>query len=316
MSNQPPPFPEITDDVLHQIAHKHNLNANEFTLMPQIGIVNKLYLMGEDLVIRIGRAHPKSIEIAEREALAISVAKKAGVRTPDLLLCDVSLELIPAAFTVFERIHGDTLGLLNLEPHETPNAWRELGCDLARLHAGSYDTELAEQIQHDHLPDPREWPEQLAEAGYFTISEANWFSRWLDHLAPDALAPVRQCVLHGDTQATNIMVEPTTRGYLALIDWSNANWGDPAIDFGDSPLRTVPYVLEGYRQVMPLDHDETAEARILWRHLQLALNNLWGEPQPHQSWAERPLSFLLDIMRFLLETQDSRWKSLIITASH
>lgn len=314
MTSQPPPFPDITDDVLHRIAEQHHLNVDGFKAMPQVGMVHKLYLMGEDLVIRFGRAHPRSIEIAEREALAVSVARGAGVRTPDLLVCDVSLELIPAAFTVYERIHGDTLGLLNLEPDETPAVWRELGRDLARLHAGSYEEDLTEQIQHDHLPDPRAWPEQLAAAGYFTISEANWFSQWLDHLAPYASAPVRQSVTHGDTQATNIMIEPTTGSYLALIDWSNANWGDPTYDFGDSPIRTVPYVLDGYRQIRPLDNDETAEARILWRHLQLALNNMWSEPQPARSWAERPLSFLIDIMRFLLETQDKRWKDLIIAA--
>ena len=51
MTDHPPPFPEITHDVLLQIADRHNLNVNDFTAMPQIGIVNKLYLMGEDLVI-------------------------------------------------------------------------------------------------------------------------------------------------------------------------------------------------------------------------------------------------------------------------
>ncbi len=64
------------------------------------------------------------------------------------------------------------------------------------------------------------------------------------------------------------MVQPTTSEYIALIDWSNANWGDPAYDFGDSPIRTVPYVLDGYRQIMPLDNDETAEVAVLsvqWR---------------------------------------------------
>jgi hypothetical protein len=70
------------------------------------------------------------------------------------------------------------------------------------------------------------------------------------------------------------------------------------------------------QQCRRLENDETAEARILWRHLQLALYNIRREPQPAQSWAERPLSFLLDIMRFLLETPDSCWKNLIITASN
>jgi hypothetical protein len=108
------------------------------------------------------------------------------------------------------------------------------------------------------------------------------------------------------------MISAKSFDYLALTDWGNAHWGDPAYDFAGNPIRTVPYILEGYRQVMPLESDETAEARILWRHLQLALHNLWREPQPEHSWAERPLPFLLDIMRFLLETHDIRWKSLIV----
>jgi len=163
-----------------------------------------------------------------------------------------------------------------------------------------------------HANGPNSWRKQ----DIFALGEANWLSQWLDHLALMQAVPVRRCVCHGDVQATNIMITPTTREYLALIDWGNANWGDPAYDFGDKPIRTVPYVLDGYRQVIPVDNDETLPARILWRHLQLALHNIWREPQPAQSWAERPLSVLLDIMRFLLETEDSRWKSLIMAASN
>ena len=39
------------------------------------------------------------------------------------------------------------------------------------------------------MPDPRPWPAELAEAGYFTATEARWLEEWLGRLAPEALAP-------------------------------------------------------------------------------------------------------------------------------
>lgn len=58
---------------------------------------------------------------------------------------------------------------------------------------------------------------------------------------------------------------------------------------------------KGYREIAPLDEDETAEARILWRHLQIAIWLMQRDPQPKRSWAERPFAMFLEIMRFLLE---------------
>ena len=70
-------------------------------------------------------------------------------------------------------------------------------------------------------------------------------------------------------------------------------------------------MLAGYREIMPVENDETAEARILWRYLTLALGNLWREPEPELAWAERPLPFLLDLMRFSMETDDHKWRALL-----
>jgi hypothetical protein len=66
----------------------------------------------------------------------------------------------------------------------------------------------------------------------------------------------------------------------------------------------------GYREVAPLPEDEAAEARILWRHLQISLY-LLGQPlQPGLSWAERPAAMLLEIMRFFLGTPGRPWTNL------
>ena len=76
-------------------------------------------------------------------------------------------------------------------------------------------------------------------------------------------------------------------------------------DSSPCTYRTFP------REVAPLDQDETAEARSLWRQLQIALWLLKRAPQPAHSWGERPLAMLIEILRFLLESPDPRWRALL-----
>jgi hypothetical protein len=69
-------------------------------------------------------------------------------------------------------------------------------------------------------------------------------------------------------------------------------------------------MLEGDREVAPLPQDETAEARILWRHLPISLYLLGRPPQPGLSWAERPAAMILEIMRFFLGSPGKLWTDL------
>lgn len=106
------------------------------------------------------------------------------------------------------------------------------------------------------------------------------------------------------------MARPDSLTYLALLDWGAATWGDPAWDFAGVPLRAVPFMLEGHREIAPLDDDETAEARVLWRRLQIALWLLRRPPRPERAWAERPLVMPIEIARFLLAPPGPRWRAL------
>lgn len=303
-----PDFPEISNDGLRAIVARHGLGATSFGLLPEVGIFNAIYLLGEDLVLRVPRDHPAFTGAIRKEAVAVPAARAAGVRTPRIVAFDDTLELLPVPYVVYERVRGATLGLLELEPTDTPRVWRELGRDLARLHVGvSPDGPAGRLGTPEELPDPRPWTEELAADGYFTTMEARWLAEWLDRLAPAALTPVTPRFLHGDTQTTNVMVRAESLEYLAVIDWGACGWGDPAWDFAGVPLRAAPLLLQGHRDVAPLEGDETAEARILWRHLQLALFLLRREPQPGRSWAERPAAMLLEIMRFFLESPGGRW---------
>jgi len=303
-----PPHTEAPTATLRAVARWHGLPADAIARLPDTGIFNAIYLLDDEYILRVPRRHPAHYRALYNESIAVPLARSLGVRTPALLVYDDSCDLLPVPYTIYERVSGETLGLLRFEPEATLQVWRELGRDLARLHGGGIRQGLAAKLdERETLPDPRELAEVLASGGWVTGSEAGWLTRWLDRIAPAALTPVEFRLSHGDTQATNVMVNPDSHQYVAVIDWGSAGWGDPAWDFTGVPLRAVPFLLEGYREVAVLEADETVEARILWRYVQLALFTARRDPQPDHSWAERPLTMLIEIARFFCTAPPRPW---------
>jgi aminoglycoside phosphotransferase (APT) family kinase protein len=304
-------FADLPAATLRAIAARHGLGVDAFARLPQVGVINAIYALGDDYVLRVPRRHPGTIAQARTEAIAAPAARAAGVRTPRLIAFDDSGDLLPVPYLIYERVHGRTLGLLDWEPAAIAPVWRELGRDLALLHTAAPDDGPAGQLPLlEAMPDPRALAEDRAADGWFTGLEARWLTQWLDRLAPAAHAAVPARALHLDVQATNVMVRADAMAYLALLDWGCAGRGDPAADFFGFPLRAAPFVLEGHRSVAPLDADAGAEARILWRHLQFALHLLPHGAAPGMAWGERPLAWLLEVFRFFQESPDPRWREL------
>jgi Ser/Thr protein kinase RdoA (MazF antagonist) len=308
------PIP-VSGDVVVAILERRGLpRSTPVRPLPATGIINTVYAVGGDLILRVPRANPQFSAALRKEARLIPAARSAGVRTPALLAFDDRLDVLPVPYAIYERVHGATLGLLDAEPHDAAHAWRELGRDLALLHAGvGADALPMPQEPGSPGPDPCSLLEQRASEGWFTTTEARWLAAWLTRLAPPSLRfharhPVR--VLHADTQPTNVMVDAQTLAYRALIDWGDARWGDVAGDFVGPPLRAVPHMLAGHRDVAPLDDDDTVEARILWRQLRVTLALLPRGAAAGLSWGERPVARLLEIARFFLEVPDARWAPL------
>jgi aminoglycoside phosphotransferase (APT) family kinase protein len=305
-----PAFPALSDQTFEAIAQRHGIHHQRVRRLPERGIFNAIFALGELHVVRIPRDHPAHLAALVREVGIVPAARQAGVHTPELVAFDDACDLLSVPYIVYERVRGRDLARLRLEPPAAANVWRDLGADLARLH---YGVDLGDALpDHEPVADPRDLVERRASGGWFTASEARWLTAWLDRLAQcTPSTPPRRC-LHGDSQATNVMVRLRNGqpGYIAVIDWGSAGWGDPAFDFAGVPLRAVPHMLAGYRTIKPVDDDQSAEARILWRHLQLAMYLVGRGPLPNWSWAERPLPMLLEIFRFFSDGPSGVWRSL------
>jgi aminoglycoside phosphotransferase (APT) family kinase protein len=307
---QLPEHTAVSLEILSTIARRHGLEATRIQALPDVGIINGIYRLGDGYALRIPRNHPAHVAQMLAESVAAPAALGVGVRTHRLVAFDDARDLLPVPYSIFEWVPGVSLESLELDAGSTRKVWRELGHDLAHLHTGvaragpAGDMDAAEPF-----PDPRQLAEDRAAEGWFTSMETRWLTKWLDRIAPAALHPVNPCFLHLDAQAPNIIIQPGSTDYVALVDWGCAAWGDCAWDFA-MPLQTVPAVLEGHREVAALDGDETAEARILWRRIQLILAVLPRGAAPGLSWSERPIAWLLDLARFFLGQPDGAWRDL------
>jgi len=244
------------------------------------------YGLGARFVLRVPLDHPGHTAQAGREAAAIPAAVRAGVSTPRLVAFDDSLQILPVPFLIVERVNGTNAESLGYVPPAPEEAWRRVGADIARLHRCEAAPPPG-QPWPDERRDPRELADLRAQDGWISPLEARRLQAWLDRLAPLVMQPA-EAFCHGDLQMSNVLLDPATGEYKALIDWGGARCGNPLDDFSVLPLAAVTPMLEGYREHTPAEPVIT-EALILWRRTQLVLGLLPHGAAPGWAWAERPI---------------------------
>jgi len=257
------PLARHHDPVDAILAH-HGLQG-PWQQLPATGIANRIYAT-DDLVLRIAVEGQEALDDARTESVAAPVARAAGVCVPRLVAFDDSGTVVDRPYSLWERVHGETLGLFAPEPDSCPATWRAVGRQLALLH---------NQVQD--CPDPHGWldhPERelyleeriasLAAASAIDPALAGELERAAKGLRPALQGPLTVRFLHNDIHAMNVMCARDGT-LLAVVDWGDAGWGDPALELAQVPLGAVPFVLRGYESEARLDN--TAEARILWDKL-------------------------------------------------
>lgn len=240
--------------------------------LPATGVANRIYAT-QELVLRIAVESEEALKDARTESVAAPVARAAGTLVPRLVAFDDSGAIVDRPYSLWERIHGETLGLFAPDPTLCPQTWQAVGRQLALLHS---------RVQV--CPDPHKWldrPERdmdlepriaaLAAASVIDRALALELERATKALRPAMEAPLPERFLHNDVHAMNIMCDRNDV-LLALLDWGDAGWGDPALELAAVPQSVIPLVLQGYRSEGHLD--DAAEARILWDKLSAALEQL------------------------------------------
>lgn len=303
--NRPP-----TGQQLARIAGKHGFGRADIHPMTATGVVNWIFALGDTAVLRVPNGeHPDAVRDALTESVAVPAALRAGIRAPRLLVFDDSRDIIDTLFTIYERVPGQDLASHSRTGREVSDRiYRDLGRELATLHRDV--TEVS---------DPHGWLDEHPRFDGVRSASDLLHAGLLDAKAADTLTAVAQRVqpclhqaagfrrfLHQDVTLGNVMSRDDQ--FAALIDWGDAGWGDPAQEFADLPLPAVDHALAGYRDIMPLDGDETAEARILWDHVSGAMREIRRPVRPTYGHGhDDATTQLIDLIGFLLSRPGRNW---------
>ncbi len=258
------------------------------------GVANRVYATRE-VVLRVATDHPEALSDARTESVAAPVAHAAGVVVPRMLAFDDSRELVDRPFSLWERVNGETLGLFSSNPDSMPSTWHAVGRQLAVLHS------RVDQCDdpRGYLDEPGRNPDlgaplaQLLSIGRVDDTLAQEIGVLIEELRPAVHAATSVCFLHNDVHDMNIMCTRDD-SLLALLDWGDAGWGDPTIEFAQIPLSAIPYVMAGYRDVAPGLLGDAPEARIVWDKLDYAMEGLAEDPSA---------AFPLDELRRFLKSE-------------
>lgn len=272
----------VDHDLIDALFARHGIRE-PWVPLPATGVANHIYATS-DVVLRVATDYPDAVSDARTESVAAPVARDAGIRTPRLIAFDDSRALVDRPYSLWERVHGETLGLLDLDARRLAHAWRDVGRELARVHDrvttcpdpdGWLDTPGRPLDLESHI-------EPLRQAGLIDHRAAEEMGSLIHELAPHVAVAADVRFVHDDIHAFNVMC--TRDGeLLALIDWGDAGWGDPTLDFVGIPLEHVPGAVEGYESASSSGLGEFPEARFIWDKLHYAMRRLVedrGEPPP------------------------------------
>ncbi|MBD0421601.1 aminoglycoside phosphotransferase family protein [Streptomyces sp. TRM S81-3] len=306
---------EPSAGTLAAIAGRHGTRAEQVRPLPS-GVANRVFLLGDNLVLRIPRTKQFLPDLV-KEAAVIPVARQAGVRTPEIVAFDDTCSAVDVPYMLLTRAPGADLVRLEPATADTDRVFHQVGRELARLHrltpAGAPD--LRTVPVDDGTTDPWALTDRLLTDGWIDAGAARWLRGWLDRLSVHLPDEPHQVLVHGDIAPQNLLVSPRTGRLTGIVDWGDAQWTDPAVDFAKMPLTAIPAMLDGYRQetgertAVP---SPTWEARVLWFHLTWALGRL-ADPVPHpgeRHWTAPPASRLLGLLRFFASVPPAPWNVL------
>jgi hygromycin-B 7''-O-kinase len=289
-------------DFLHRVtavARRHGVDPEHVKEVAG-GVANRAFILGDDLFLRTSR--PGYEDDLRKETHVVPAARLVGVLTPEILEYDETHRLLPAPYVVMERVHG-------AEPTDAPTGLAEELARLHQIHHAPEPTLGIRGVPEDDWGDPWRTVDDLATRGYVDPATASWLSGWFTRLAERFDDSRPKVLIHGDVAAHNLLAGPDNE-LRALIDWGDAAWAPPAMEFAKLPLTQVAKLLPAYAHQSP-DSEEALAAAIVWFHLAWALAKLPAPPWPDQRhWTAPTTSRLLNILHFFTTTPPTPWRDL------
>jgi hygromycin-B 7''-O-kinase len=233
-------------ELIQAIAAHHNLSG-DVAKMPDSGMVNEAWLIGDDIVLRILQQEDTDDE-ALRESKVVPLVRSAGVSSPELIAADLSCSIAPRPYTIYRRAHGVLLGSIEEAPHLFEALYRKLGHEIAEIHKTEVPDELVPILRNGSTFDVGDQLKKCSDVGIVDNSSRKEIERWISRLDSVRGEGAQGTLLHQDIHPWNLFADPGTRELTAIIDWGDAALGDASTEFASMPLLAMQPMLNGYRE--------------------------------------------------------------------
>lgn len=262
----------LPPEVIEAIFRQHGV-PGPWGPLPSTGVANLVYAT-PDVVLRVATDHPEAVADARTESVAAPIARAAGIRTPRLFAFDDTRAVVDRPFSLWERVHGFTLASLDLPAHRRDQVWLEVGRELAKLHLGVRECPDPSGYldQPAREPDLEPLVRRLVESNGIDGETARALDGLISCLRGQLEGAVDARFLHYDAHPSNLLCSDSGR-LLAVIDWGDAGWGDPTLEFACVPLEALPTARAGYEAEAPGLLGPHPDARFLWDKLHVALDD-------------------------------------------
>jgi aminoglycoside phosphotransferase (APT) family kinase protein len=234
-------------------------------------------------------------DLLQRDWQAMRAARSAGVPTPEPLVFSPG----PPAVFAMRQVVGQALS------SAYPRAAREAGIYLARFHGLGAQPPFStgESTWDGHILAWLDWVlKGLVQHRVLSERESGTFQARFMRLRP-ALAARSIGLLHGDLQPVHILVDPGGDRVVALLDFADAQPGDPLLDIAvltlwDEALTTP--LLAGHAAIA--DDAATRELLAEYRLLRHLSEIPWLLERGYTEYADRNIAA---VRRFLASNESA-----------
>ena len=227
---------------IEKILRKYKLGSLKSVEKITTGLINPIYLVNEEIIIRIGSKMDDNPDKFKREAYLFTLLPKFGIPTPKLFGLDESEKIIKASYILMDYIPGQNLqqsfGLLDKKSQK--NISYELGSLIKRIHSitpdkidttglfGNIETWISKSIKD-------------FEIFWQVVKTKNYFSNNINESIIHTFEKFKKILwhnhgrlIHGDFSAGNIQIRDTK--IVGIFDFEFSFIADPLWDLQKFPI--------------------------------------------------------------------------------
>lgn len=205
------------------------------------GWCNDAYLVNGEWVFRFPRRVAVQAELRREIVILPILAEALDVGVPVIELVGQPSELFPYLFVGHRMIRGMRSGAVDVPPERQLALAEQVGRMLTQVHAIPPERIPTGDEQgvfdHDQTRSPADYLTEVVKVAdaFRQAVGASLAERWESWLRGEVNPPPAYAGLprftHNDLGDDHLLMDPSTSQIVGVIDWSDAAFGDPCVDF-------------------------------------------------------------------------------------